>query len=271
MLRAAPCVAVAPTQNAQCKRTTLAAPARQMNTLRMAARIAPRAGRSALVVRAGAEDIQTVSETKEAFLVAYKRPIPAMFNTIIQELLVTQHLYMVNARYKYNALASLGFCSVFDQIFENYKWGDESAIFDAYYTSLGGVDSKTARTDSDNLLKAAKEAGSASALADLDAVKALKTQADDGKLLHNKFLAIGLFRVLEVGGYTDPDALKEAVAASGLKQEDVNRDLLTYKALLSKLNSAKEMQEEFIKRERKKTAEREAEKAAKVEKAAEVA
>ena len=74
-------------------------------------------------------DIPTVSDTKAAFMKNYSKPIPAMFNNIIQELLVSQHLYQVNVKYEYSEIASLGFVSVFDQIFENYKWGDASDIY----------------------------------------------------------------------------------------------------------------------------------------------
>lgn len=265
MNRTAPCLAASPATAAAKRTATVASPARQMNTLRMSAKFAPRvaARASALVVRAGAEDIPTVAETKAAFMDAYSKPIPAMFNTILQELLVSQHLYVNNAKYKYNALCSLGFISVFDQIFtEDFKWGKSEDIFTAYNKALG-LDPSKCRADSDKLIADAKASSSAAALAELSAVKELADQKAAGKLLHNKFLAIGLFRVLEVGGYTDPEALKSLIAASGLSGDDVNRDLLQYKSLLSKLEAAKEMQKEFIKRERKKTAEREAAKAAK--------
>lgn len=272
MNRAAPAMAVCPASSSAKRTVALAASAKPRNALRLAAaKFAPRvAARSALVVRAGAEDIPTVSETKAAFMNNYKKPIPAMYNTILQELIVSQHLYVNNAKYQYNALSSLGFLSVFDQIFtEDYKWGSSEDILTAYCGSLG-LDIKKVRADSEKLIAEAKAAGSAAALSDLEAVKALTAQAASNKLLHNKFLCIGLFRVLEVGGYTDPEALKSLIAASGLKGDDVNRDLLQYKSLLSKLSAAKEMQKEFIVRERKKAAEREAEKAARAEKAANV-
>lgn len=49
----------------------------------------------------------------------------------------------------------------------------------------------------------------------------------------------------------------------------VNADLSTYKGLLSKLAAAKELQAEFLARERKRAEERAKEKAAKAEAAAE--
>lgn len=83
-------------------------------------------------------------------------------------------------------------------------------------------------------MKAAEGAGSVDALAAMEEVAALSTKAATGKLLHDRFLAIGLFRLLELGGLTDPDALKSLVAKSGMDQEAVNRDLLTYKVRLAR-------------------------------------
>jgi hypothetical protein len=50
----------------------------------------------------GAEAIPTVSETKDAFIKAYSKPIPAMFNTVLQEMIVMQHMTRFNAKYTYN-------------------------------------------------------------------------------------------------------------------------------------------------------------------------
>ena len=46
----------------------------------------------------------------------------------------------------------------------------------------------------------------------------------------------------------------------GVRQESVNKDLLLYKSILSKMAAAKEMMAEVYEREKRKTAEREAEK-----------
>ncbi len=48
--------------------------------------------------------------------------------------------------------------------------------------------------------------------------------------LYSKFLAIGLFRLLELVGAKDPKALESVAKSLSLRPEAVNRDLLTYKA-----------------------------------------
>merc|ERR1712216_25532 len=86
-----------------------------------------------------------------------------------------------------------------------------------------------------------------------------KEKSDAGKLLYTRYLAIGIFRMLELAKATDPKALVEA---GGLETKKVNGDLSMYKGLLSKLAAAKELQEEFLEREKRKTAERMAKKEA---------
>ena len=43
-----------------------------------------------------------VSDTKRAFLEAYPRPLPGIYDTVIQELLVQQHLLRFQKKYSYD-------------------------------------------------------------------------------------------------------------------------------------------------------------------------
>lgn len=85
-------------------------------------------------------DIPTVSETKLNFLKAYKRPIPSIYNTVLQELLVQHHLMKYKRTYRYDAVFALGFVTVYDRLMEGYP-GDEDreAIFQAYIKALNEV------------------------------------------------------------------------------------------------------------------------------------
>ena len=75
-----------------------------------------------------------------------------------------------------------------------------------------------------------------------------KEKSDAGKLLYTRYLAIGIFRMLELAKATDPKALEALVEAGGLETKKVNGDLSMYKGL-SPLAAAKELQEEFLERE----------------------
>ena len=69
----------------------------------------------------------------------------------------------------------------------------------------------------------------------------IANRSKENNFLYSKFFAIGLFRLLELTGAKDPQALGNLVKAMHLRQEAVNRDLLTYKGVLSKLSAAKEV------------------------------
>lgn len=66
-------------------------------------------------------------------------------------------------------------------------------------------------------------------------------RAKDGKFLYTKFFAIGLFRLLELTGAKEPQALGNLVKTMNVQQDAVNRDLMQYKGVLSKLSAAKEV------------------------------
>ena len=48
----------------------------------------------------------TVSDTKQAFYENFKKPIPAIYNTVLQELLVQQHLLRWNHTYQYDEVTA---------------------------------------------------------------------------------------------------------------------------------------------------------------------
>lgn len=43
-----------------------------------------------------------MSDTKQAFYENFKKPVPPVYNTVIQELLVQQHLLRWNSTYQYD-------------------------------------------------------------------------------------------------------------------------------------------------------------------------
>jgi hypothetical protein len=47
-----------------------------------------------------------VADAKLAFTTAFKKPLPSIYSTVVQELLVQQHLFRWNARYQYNEVGA---------------------------------------------------------------------------------------------------------------------------------------------------------------------
>ena len=211
-----------------------------------------------------------VADTKAAFYALYRKPLPAIYNVVLQELLVQAHLVRNNVDYEYDALYALGLSSVLDAVLEGLEGaaGDRDAVFDAFIKSLG-EDPARYRSDAAEMAKFAKESSGADALAPSadgsfgqKALATVAARAASGELYYSRFLAVGIFRLLELSGAKDPKALESLASALGVPQAAVARDLGTYKAVLSKLAAAKELMRELLERERKKQAERLAEKAA---------
>ncbi|KAG0564928.1 hypothetical protein KC19_8G150400 [Ceratodon purpureus] len=211
-------------------------------------------------------DVPTVSDTKGAFIKSYRKPIPSIYSTVIQELLVQQHLMRYNSTYTYDPVFALGFVTVYDQLMDGYpNDADRDAIFKAYITSLN-EDPELYRKDATKLEEwaAAQSGGAITDFASKDgeveaALKGIAERAAGKESFHySRFFAIGLFRLLEKANASDPAVLENLSKALNISKRSVDRDLDVYRNLLSKLAQGKELIKEYNEREKKKQAERDA-------------
>lgn len=212
----------------------------------------------------GSDAPPPVSETKSKFLTAYKRPIPSIYNTVLQELIVQQHLMRYKKTYRYDAVFALGFVTVYDQLMEGYPSDDDKeAIFQAYVNALN-EDPQQYRADAQKM-EAWGRAQNPSSLLDFssktgeveDILKDIAERAGgNGSFSYSRFFAVGLFRLLELANATDPTILEKLCAALNINKRSVDRDLDVYRNLLSKLVQAKELLKEYVEREKKKREER---------------
>ncbi|KAI3465684.1 hypothetical protein Pfo_022347 [Paulownia fortunei] len=211
-----------------------------------------------------ATDVPTVSQTKLNFLKAYKRPIPSIYNTVLQELIVQQHLMRYKRSYQYDPVFALGFVTVYDQLMDGYPSDeDRDAIFKAYIEALN-EDPAQYRVDAQKLEEWAR-AQSPSSLVEFtsregeveDVLKEIAERAGSkGNFSYSRFFAVGLFRLLESANATEPTILDKLCAALNINKKSVDRDLDVYRNLLSKLVQAKELLKEYVDREKKKIEER---------------
>ncbi|KAE9457759.1 hypothetical protein C3L33_10343, partial [Rhododendron williamsianum] len=209
-------------------------------------------------------DVPTVAETKSNFLNAYKRPIPSIYNTVLQELIVQHHLMRYKKTHRYDAVFALGFVTVFDQLMEGYPSDeDREAIFQSYIRALK-EDPNIYRNDAKKLEEWAS-AQNASSLVSFSSregeveglLKDIAERASSkGSFSYSRFFAIGLFRLLELSNATEPTVLEQLCAALNINKRSVDRDLDVYRNLLSKLVQAKELLKEYVDREKKKREER---------------
>lgn len=206
----------------------------------------------------------TVSETKYNFLKSYKRPIPSIYNNVLQELLVQQHLLRYKRTYNYDPIFALGFVTIFEQLMEGYpSIEDRDAIFRAYIEALK-EDPVQYRNDAQKLGEWSQSQNANSLInfssREGEVESILKDIAEraqgKGDFSYSRFFAIGLFRLLELANATEPSALEKLCAALKIDKRSVDRDLDVYRNLLSKLVQAKELLKEYIDREKKKREER---------------
>ncbi|PSC76070.1 THYLAKOID chloroplastic [Micractinium conductrix] len=220
----------------------------------------------AVSVRAEVVSPPTVADAKDKFVTAFKKPLPGLYSTVVQELLVQQHLFRWNKQYQYSPVTALGLVSIFDQVLGGLPEAERELVFTAFITALE-EDPARYRKDAAAMEEWARGQSTitpdAAGHAQQQALAKVAAAVGEGKFLYTKFFAVGLFRLVELTGSKDPKTLTGLVKALGLSQERVNADLMTYKGVLSKLESAKEIMKEFLIREKKKREEREAEKAAK--------
>lgn len=205
-----------------------------------------------------------VSETKSKFLQAYKRPVPSIYNSVLQELIVQQHLVRYKKTYRYDPVFALGFVTIYDQLMEGYPSDeDREAIFQAYINALN-EDPQQYRADAAKMETWAR-AQNSSSLVDFssksgeieDILKDVAERAGgNGSFSYSRFFAVGLFRLLELANATDPTVLEKLCAALNIPKRSVDRDLDVYRNLLSKLVQAKELLKEYVAREKKKQEER---------------
>ncbi|KAK3032260.1 hypothetical protein RJ639_037434 [Escallonia herrerae] len=185
-----------------------------------------------------ATDVPTVAETKLNFLNSYKRPIPSIYNTVLQELIVQQHLMRYKRTYCYDAVFALGFVTVYDQLMEGID-ARKMEEWARAQTASTLVDFSSKEGEVEGILKdIAERAGG------------------KGSFSYSRFFAIGLFRLLELANVTEPTILEKLCAALNINKKAVDRDLDVYRNLLSKLVQAKELLKEYVDREKKKLGER---------------
>uniref|UniRef100_A0A1D1XCS7 Protein THYLAKOID FORMATION1, chloroplastic n=1 Tax=Anthurium amnicola TaxID=1678845 RepID=A0A1D1XCS7_9ARAE len=214
-------------------------------------------------VAAAANVPPTVSETKLSFLRSYKRPIPSIYNTVLQELLVQQHLMRYKRTYQYDPVFALGFVTVFDQLMEGYPSNDDrETIFRAYIKALK-EDPDRYRSDGQKLEEWARLqnanslVGFPSREGEVEEIlKNIAERAERGSFSYSRFFAIGLFRLLELANASEPTILEKLCSALNVSKRSVDRDLDVYRNLLSKLVQAKELLKEYVDREKKKREDR---------------
>jgi photosystem II biogenesis protein Psp29 len=219
-------------------------------------------------------NVRTVSETKRAFCQAYTRPINSIYRRVAEELMVEMHLLTVNVTFAYDCIYALGVVTTFDRFMQGYvPEADRAAIFSAICSATGG-DVQKFRQDAEQMQAAAKSV-TWDNLVTGEVPEPLAGQlgqvSGNPKFKYSRLFAIGLYTLLET---IDPEAvkveekLKDALGKLGahlnIADDKLQKDLELYRGNIDKMAMAQAALADVVAAERKKRAQREADKAAAV-------
>lgn len=229
-----------------------------------------------------ADGVKKVADTMTMFTKAYPKPVVPAYRSVVNDILVTTHLTVIQKEFKYDPLFALGMVTIFDNFFKAYPPPSEvDPIFSAMITSLDfdvatmKSDAKTAEAwaegKSEEELLAMFEAPDASPVgATISAVKG------NEKFAYSRVWAVGLFKMMNMAG-VEPisnEVLVKWATAIGLDKSNfavLESDYDLYSSSLTKLRELEQLFKEIEIREKKKLAERLEAKAAAAVKAAEEA
>ena len=214
---------------------------------------------------------------------SYTKPVVPAYRTIVNDLLTTTHLGVVDVRFVYTPLFGFGVTTIFNEFFKSYPAGEEEValIYDSFVSAL---DFSPADFRADTAAVAAAFEGKTET--DILAIfetpdesplgvtaKAVKDKASlsaKDQFLYTRSFGVGIFTIMNAVGIEDigVDDLTKWSKAMGFSSIMMERDLDLFKDSLSKLREMEQLFKEIEIREKKKLAARLEEKAQKAAEAA---
>eukprot|EP00611_Tribonema_gayanum_P024275 TRINITY_DN531_c0_g3_i1.p1 TRINITY_DN531_c0_g3~~TRINITY_DN531_c0_g3_i1.p1 ORF type:complete len:316 (-),score=100.65 TRINITY_DN531_c0_g3_i1:36-926(-) len=213
-------------------------------------------------------DVKPVSESMMSFCKCYPKPILPQYRTLVNDLIQSTHLSVVDARFTYDAVFATGLHGIFFKLMRSYPGeGEEKVIFDCLMNCID-LDPAQVTADAEGLISWAKSASEADLEAAMkgegsSALAAVANAAkDDEFYLYSKNWGLGLILIMEAAGVeTSEEKMEHFVALLGFPAGKAKQDLLQYKEVLEKTAQAEQLFKEIEIREKKKMADRLEEKA----------
>ncbi|GJD11525.1 protein thylakoid formation1, chloroplastic [Galdieria sulphuraria] len=212
--------------------------------------------------------VRTVAETISDFLKHFRHPIPSIYRTIVQELLVTTHLARVAVGFQYDPVFALGYQMVTQVFFKSYpKVEEKEKLFDSMCKALlldyermkkdASVLEEWTRSRTEREILLAIEEGGDDPLANL-----LHSIAQNDGFVYSRLFGLGLVRMMELcGEEANSERCQKWASALHISSLKLEQDLDTYQQSLERLKQAEQLFAELEARQKKKLAEKLAEKA----------
>ena len=219
------------------------------------------------------KDIPPVAETMSTFLKEFARPIPIVYRSIINEMLMVTHLARVCPMWHYDVIFAFGFNQVFDDFLKFYPNSDEKEKLFRSMAKALHFDPDVIQEDGkavQNWLDGKNEADvfniveQDSNSSPLAATLGFLKSATEYDWYYSRLFGIGLIKIMESVGVdlTNANAEKWADKLNVPKGKFAS-ELATYLSIAERLKQAEQIFAESSAREARKAAERLAEKARK--------
>jgi len=231
-------------------------------------------------------DIEPCDKSVQRFYEIYGRPVPFVFRSATNEILYLSHLDIVNARFEYNPLWACGIFSTFDVFFQGIEQKTRQELFDAIIKALK-LEPATIKADAEKVLAWAQGKSEADVVAAIEgkddsevgAWLAKAKNADDDDFLYTRNFGAGLIKMMQIVGvepnsanakkWADAMNFNQATSAmTGLSMSRFESDVGVFLSAVEKFQQVMQLYAEVEAREKKKVAERLAEKAEKAAKEA---
>jgi len=223
-------------------------------------------------------EVEPCDKAVERFYKLFGKPVPFVFRSASNEILYMSHLDLVNAMFEKDLVWTTGLFSTFDVFFQALDSQTRTELFNSLMGALKLDPAKvkaeaemvlswaTGKTESDVVAAFSGQDSSEVGLA----LGRLKTNSD---FLYTRNFGAGLIKIMQVVG-TEPNASNakrwseaagfsaRASALTGISMSKFEADVGTFLASVEKMQQIMQLYADAEAREKKKTAERLAERAA---------
>lgn len=232
------------------------------------------------------KDVEPVNMSVQRFYELYGRPVPFVFRSATNEILYMSHLDLVNARFTYDAMWACGVFSTFDVFFQGIDDATRTTLFDSIMKALK-LEPATVRADAQKVLTWATgktegdvvKAMNGEDTSEVGALLALAKSAGEDDWIYTRNFGAGLIKTMQVVGvepntanakkWADAMSIKEQKSAmTGLAMSRFESDVGIFLSSVEKFQQVIQLFAEVEAREKKKVAEKLAEKAEKAAKEA---
>lgn len=223
------------------------------------------------------QNVEPVSTAVSKFTNAFKRPVPIVYRSIINEMITTTHLAKVCAMWRFDAIFAYGFDQIFAEFLRYYPDTEErDNLYKCTAESLGfdvnniretaasvsdWIDGKT-EDEIFSALAAASPGASVQSVGPVIEAAAYIRDAGDFEWYYSRLFGIGLIQIMSKVGVELTIGSAETWAEKiGIEKSKMAAEMGSYLSSMERLKQAEQIFAEAAAREAKKTAERLAEKA----------